>query len=1056
MKSIKFLLAAFVVSAMFASCAKEEMIAVPENQNAIEGAELLGTNISVNFSRDVQTKVSATGDWEKTDKLGLGWLALASGAANTAATEPADNLVDVNHLFQKNDDGKLVTKGNVYKGWHFGYYPFTYMENMNQALVVDINPDQTGLGDADRYTSSLYLSAREFLSKETDLDDNLQLKTTFDMFQVTKSIVVKVTPDETVAGEPALQNLAITGIKVKTPDNSLFVAGNVTVNPKALPRMQKDASGKVYSMAKTKTAFYNALRNEENASDKYVLTHDARANSIEVDVDNAQINLLNAQTLRVNVLPIQATIDLTDEDEYTGGNLTAQHEEEIIVYVEGGSFSIKHVQEPETEYEETNNAAFEKLKKAYAAKGALASYHLNADSLHREGIELNLTLTADLFTPDFSHISSAAEWNQAVKVADAIGMVKNNIEFNVVDEVEVSDEHPLTIPSVGFKTGAVTTTGDGVISIVGDYEMDKKLATALDKSTTNSTTGVITIPETNKVLINKDVTLTLVDAVALRANVTNNGLIKVGYKATAANVDNTNGRIDVIYGSYVETKANKAGVVAYEVTGDDEAYKINALMKSEQNGKKVAINTFVINEGITFDLSMNTESDGNPYNPSDASNLNTEELAKMNVLMYGGTLKSNGGTNAVLNNIEVLAGENTIKNINGFNLFVKAGKATIDGSYNPYTTGKRVQEAAKFVQITNHGELIVNTDTYTNMFSNPKNATTLVGPLATIWYTVSSSKVGITDGAILKFEDSTYDPTHPTTTGARAVNAGTVYNDKALKAITYDYVSLGCDITYDNTSSSVFTPVDLTDKVFDGKGFTVRTSNKVKHGVGKAVFTLKQGAIKNVVFNAPNTQYDIVLVGTSADDVLIENCTFATATDATMIKTDTGEQYGKRAIYAGDETYSNAADKKVEVKDCYFDDKVYAFNSSSSGVDFEFSNCNLNGWMSGEGDYIFNYCEFGKSGDYQDFVPYGTATFNGCTFKPGFMISLQNTDGNTLVFDASNMVGDKYVQNPSDINWSWNGSNEDNDTATVTIVIGAASWTKDVTKTAVENNTLTW
>lgn len=173
--------------------------------------------------------------------------------------------------------------------------------------------------------------------------------------------------------------------------------------------------------------------------------------------------------------------------------------------------------------------------------------------------------------------------------------------------------------------------------------------------------------------------------------------------------------------------------------------------------------------------------------------------------------------------------------------------------------------------------------------------------------------------------------------------------------------------------------IDLTGVTFDGRGYSVSTNNPVANGASKGVFNVKGAAnIKNVVFNAPNANYDIVLSGgAAANKVVIENCSFTTGTDSAM-------ERGKRGIFVTD--YKGT----VEVSNCTFDDKVYAFNSMSSDATFAFANCNLNGWMSGEGKgYTFKYCTFGQSGEYADFIPYAPSTFEGCTFKTGVAISLR-------------------------------------------------------------------
>ena len=978
MKSIKYLLAAFIVSSMFASCAKDEMVVAPENQNQIVGAELLGTNISVNFGKGVDTKMTADAKWEASDRLGLGWL-------QADATTPTDKLY-ANHLFQKSgDNGALVTKGNVYKGWHFGYYPFTYMEGIGEDLVVNINPKQTKTGNVDRYSTSLWLSPRAYLTKEADLDENLQLKTKFDMFQVVKSIVVNVTPDEAVTSDATLKNLDIKSITINTPGKGIFVKdGSVTVKPSELVLMQEDEDGE-YSLDLTKEAFY------ANLNDALSYTWNTTAT---VKVDNPAIDLSGKQTLRVHTLPKD------------GMNLSDKVKDfSIVVEVEGGKFVIEYSTEAEADqksYEKINNAAFDKLVKAYKADGALASYELNDDDKHREGISLELTLPGALFQADFGHISSAEEWNQAVKVSNALQLAKAKNVFTVDSVIVVDADNALLVPTKGFTK--VETTGNGVISIESEYNMPKAIADALTAGTA-------------KVLVDNGAVLNIADNNSLKASIVNNGTINVGYKATANGVDNTNGTINVVFGSYLKTIAGKDGIIAYEVKGDDDAAMINYLMENTVADKEVTINTLVVNEGITFDLSMISGNFENPYDQEDGEGLKPALLKQMNIMMNGGVLKSNGGVNKVVKNIEVLAGNNEITNVNAEKLFVKAGSAVLKA-----TAKSGLQEDVKVKDIINHANLTVMSDVYANNYSNPKGAKTVVADDATVWYTTKLTQNGVVEGSVEKF-DSSVDVF---TVKAITVTTGAAFKNNLTDN---DYVSLGANIQLANGVQGI----EVSGKVIDGNGYSISTANTAANGKGKPVFNVTGAAtIKDLAFAAQNTQYDIVVKST-ANDVVIENCTFATATNTAM-KNDANKYMGKRAVYV-ESTFSG----NLTIVNCEFNDKVYAFNSNSSTATFNFENSTLNGWMSGNGSsYTFTNCEFGKSGDYADFIPYCDATFYGCTFAPVFEISLRNATN--LTFDASNKVGSKYIASPQDIKWSFDGDGTYTAGKAVSVVIAGATY----------------
>lgn len=175
-----------------------------------------------------------------------------------------------------------------------------------------------------------------------------------------------------------------------------------------------------------------------------------------------------------------------------------------------------------------------------------------------------------------------------------------------------------------------------------------------------------------------------------------------------------------------------------------------------------------------------------------------------------------------------------------------------------------------------------------------------------------------------------------------------------------------------------------------------------------------KATIENCSFESPMTQYDIMIEKT-ATEVTITDCKFLTATADNA--NAQGKKVGKRAIFV--ET-GDGSDVKLTVTGSEFADKVYAFNSNNDNLKATFTECELGGWMSGHGAYIFNECEFGKSGDYADFVPYGNATFNKCSFSSEFEISLRHTAGHTLTFIGENYK--KGTTSPSSfIKWSYDG-----------------------------------
>lgn len=718
MKSIKFLLSALIISAMFASCAKEEMTVAPENQ--IAGAELLGTNISVNFGKDADTKITAEGAWQDTDKLGLGWL-----------TTTLQDELDANHMFELGSNGIMTTKGNVYKGWHFGYYPFSYMEEPGAKLQFVLNPQQTEKGSKEeRYNSALYLTAREYLTKKEHLDANNQLTgVTFDMFPVLKTILVNVTPDAKFTENSVLSDLNITSVKIDVGANyGAFPTGKVTIYPSKLAQIQydvdEDTEEKVYNKAKTQKEFYKNLAE--------VVTHDGWHSEISSSSKSEDLDLSGTQTLRIHTLP--TTITLVPD------NIR------FIVKAENGSFTVKYKNpkdlktgEKLTDVEKVNNAAIEDFVKAYAKDGALSAYNFNEQGLYREAKNFNLTITPAMFDVDFTAIDSEEAWNHAVAVANALGLTEKQLSTEPFTIVNGKNGKPWSFVDVDGDGNLVNLPANKIV-VNGTMNLGKD--GAWPAKGINATGATVVVKE--------GVTLSVAEGVTLKSTVQNNGTIDVKEGAKVETVDNENGRIDVVYGSFVTLANGKEdGTIAYVVTGNDKASEINELTEPTLNEKGFAyVNTLVVNEGITFDLSMIDANSGTSYNPILGKGL--ERMDATNFVLNGGTIKANPFSLEKVANVEVLGGSSKIYNVNVTGtLKVSAGKVTIDAK-----EVSSYKESVKVGAIDNNAQIVVNTDVYTASISNPSGAKTTVKNEKTVWYTSNYAQGGTASGKILKLNAS--------------------------------------------------------------------------------------------------------------------------------------------------------------------------------------------------------------------------------------------------------------------------------------------------------------
>lgn len=772
MRSIKFL-TALCIAAMFTSCAKEEFVAQESVNQSVDqiNAELLATGVYVDFGKDGITKVTADGKWQTTDKLGLAWIVKQNGDGTfDQVAVPSSNKIYANHMFY-NDGNGFTTKGNIYKGWHFAYYPFVYEAGVASTKTVKVNPKQTQTFDLDSRNSVLYLSAKASLS-EANLDEDMQLKDiTYDMFPAFNVIAAKVVPSADFTAHNDLKGLKISKITL-TADKNVFVDSTVTLHPEKLANMVKVEG--VYSKDETKKAVNASLA-------EVLVPAETKVTTVSTEIENDDINLSGEQTLRIFALP--STEALSDDAI------------EVRVDVDGGYFLVEKVSltgltgAVKTRAQK-NNAAIKAIKDAYTSAGKMGSFGKKLD--------LEFALTADIFHPDFTSISSKAEWNNAVKVVNALGLPVAGgapVNFVVDGKVIIDAQDALTYPN---KTFSVTTTGEGEIVVAANYDMETKLAAALDAN--------------DAVTVNKEATLTLGNEVVVKALVKNNGVINVGYKAKLEQVNNKEGRINVIYGSYVyvDDAANK-GIIAYNVTGSDYAYQINALMNTG-NTLRATVNTFVVNDGITFDLSMKDGNDvfEDPYTGEETEGDDLDNaIAGMNFELNGGKLIADAASAFAnmksVNNVEVLGGTslNVVKNVNVAKLDVKAGKVKIDATAK---TGTTLSVTINEISVAAGAQLVAACDVNTDKISNPANAKTTVNSGKTIWYQSTYAQGGTAVGTIEQRADAI---SHP------AVIAD---SQAALKSAVSDnkYITLGSDITL--TESLVFNLGNGIERVLDLNG----------------------------------------------------------------------------------------------------------------------------------------------------------------------------------------------------------------------------------------------
>ena len=745
----KFLLSAVALTATFAACNNED---VPSsvNNNLTVGEEIVGAtlvseggNISLG---GIESRVDANG-WQPSDRLALAWYNLNGSTGSildgqnlsdwTGAGD--DKAIYANHLFTRSEEGKFVTNSNIYQGAHFIYFPYTYSGKPG-VMTVNVNAEpQTTDFTADVLNKALYVSAQDFIAEE-DVDTKTgKLAKSFYITPAVNALKVNATPEAGISSNAFLKNLEITKLDIWN-EEALF---NVTadINPNRVPMVEFDEDGNV-----DPTETYKTLK--EDLAGAFSGTP---STNLTTNID-ADITLAGASSLRAFTLPTEVSSNTATWTE-------------IAVHVkangseEGTSYNMGYFRlyvKDDTHRNENNQKALKKLQEALYdnTKAYYLANNLNNGERIAQ-VNINIDLLASEFVADYN-ISNLEEWNLTVSLVDALNSLsttKVKPTFNLTGAVCVKEGETINVPAHGLNV--LTTETGAKVCFETDYTVNEALAKVFSKE--------------DIVEVIAGTTLTIEDQVELVADVHNDGIINVGYKAklgdtTGKNVDNEHGRINVVYGSYVYTEAGKNGTIAYEVAANEYAYRINNLLTETGNALGYAyVNTLVVNEGITFNVA---KADGNiaqqdPYE-SDAVVGETIEdalLAETDIEIAGGNLISDINKNTV-KSIKAMSSTSNIKDINVTNdLTVKRG-ATVTFDATANSLGQKA--TATVGTVNNEGVLNVAVSVVTTNVHNEKNSSIIsVLGKEVVWYSSFYYQGGMAQGDILKL-NGTYSTLNAT------------------------------------------------------------------------------------------------------------------------------------------------------------------------------------------------------------------------------------------------------------------------------------------------------
>lgn len=927
MKSIK-LLAALAIPAMFAACTNEEIVTEsPKQFNQVVGAELIGTDISMKLTNGASSRMGATG-WESTDKLGLGWIVNGPYDSQQDVNKAPDcNKWFANHMFYV-ENNKFITRGNVYKGWHFAYYPFTYREQIAE-MTWDVNPPQTSKEWASgRVNDALCISPLKFLSRES-LDDNYQLKkeVAFNVVRAVNSIHVYTTAADQFAGTGSLSDLDVKSI-------TLSMAG-----------------GKNYPFCNTVKMNVVNLPQETDE----VISQEAMMNSFYADT-NPVFTKTNIASITTNVEAAgfkvnEATKLITLTAPYAGGDLDINNLSMEVV-AGSGTFKINYIADAEEGTNAyINNQALIALKEALAKGAALTKVN--------QKVELDIVLYAKIFETDFLHISDLTEWKDAVDMVTKLGRteevfaVDGVIEFNE-GNIPMPNECQITVNKTEGASGEVglKITKKNIANWPAGLTSNVKV---INEKTINNATGI-----NGSVIENKGTLKGIIDVIESEV-VNNGGTITLTKTGKLTNVNNEGGRINVVYGSKVTTTGANEGIIAYTIAGNETAFKLNNLMGVTAGlAESANVNTFVVNSGRTLELGLtdpNGAGQSDPYITIPGAlgaklasfadiniELNGGEIvgaegnnAVKNVIMNGGivngvningTLTAESGTvtsETIVGNVDAknttitaktinnnvfaenttitaetitgnvtLKGESTINNaeITG-DVTVENGTTTlnevqINGTLTIKAGAKVILNSTEYIYITeivNNGTLKSNNDIFvTNVILNAKSTTTLTDKdevemdwNKTIYYTNTYNNDKMTlNGTVLKYTLPSFDPA--ATAEVKGTTATAALENAAKDAVvylpegTYNFTK-----TYEillEGASLICEPGTVINSVIDDSHLSQPTHKVLYYTLDD----VKQVVLKNFTLNVGKTKADIWFRNDNMKnggvvDIVIENVT---------------------------------------------------------------------------------------------------------------------------------------------------------------------------------------
>ena len=737
----KFLIGACALAACLGACTNDEFLTEQNASSNVEngavvGADLVSHGMNIVVNEGAGTR-AINGSWENTDQFGMGWyLYQLSPNDGVEASQDYDIWNDgswdtkglndnlyANHKFTYNN-GSFVASSDVYQGAYFLYYPFASQSSENgiQSKTIKVNAaEQTGNFAYERFNQALHLSAQDFISADDVMDNGEVLTKEFVLSPAVNVFGVKATAEAGIEGETEninfFKNLNIVKMTIDAGENKNVFASEATLRPLYIPHVKRtageiDGAETVEVLDEAAALALQGVEypNENENGLRSYLFDATMSNELTTEVRN-DYTIANAGTdenrIRAFAFPIKEKVtyaaDEAPEVKVRVGKWAA--EPTVHNTYELGEFTIAG---------DENKTFNENLVKAFSED--ILTKIIRNSAGEWSYANLDATLLLDQFQPLTNDIKSEEQWNDLVKVYDAL--TEMGVKFETTPVFKLGDD-------VTFKgvNGTIATPENIDIKLESyPYVMtidnaEEEIAWPENLLTDGS--SVVTVAEGTTLNVGLDD-----EEINILSEVRNYGLINAGPKAALGSqdgqkVENYN-RIIIKYGAYVYPKTNMEGVIAYRLEADNEVAKINKLMltTAAANNKGIAsINTLIVPEGITLDLDAKITEAGEENDRYEADDQDVNDplnnLDDITIELEGGTVTNTTyGTNASNHNcvkavIAVKGETSKMVDVQTTEITVKEGKLTID-AIEYELTGKHALTGVK--NITNNASLNVLTN----------------------------------------------------------------------------------------------------------------------------------------------------------------------------------------------------------------------------------------------------------------------------------------------------------------------------------------------------------